>query len=710
MVHEIDTDILGEVEIDDSEDSGDEEKDEGKSLEKEKKHKKLLNDLGEKLGHKKKREFSTSRTEPCAEVSEYTWSSAKDKVSLQDLVSVLDSSNKSVSKVKKKLKKMENKTKPLAKPLEKVHRERVERSVAYDETATDLGKWQGTVQKNREADQLIFPLNNYKPPPASTKNMLQQFTPQTEMEKAISEVLTNNKHLLERKDKELTEAEEKALALVDLEEAMERRKELQRTRALQSYYEVKRHRAKKIKSKKYHRMLKKEEEKKMSKVDLEALSKENPALFASEMEKAEQMRAKERANLRHRNTSKWAKNLITKGHKSKDDQDRIREQLRVSRELTDHKTVVDSDEEMDGNIKDGVEDSVGGGELSLLKKQNDGEDNPWLLDAVESSSAPASGKLLPIKSAETLNEDEDKDEDDDEDEEEEELLDEWEQAGREQGAETENNVEINNDEINNVQSNNEEVNNEEKNGSETVDKKSVSGKGTKSNKEAGNAAVNTLKLICENVKLNEVEETSNLKSKSRKRKKKQEEVVLEMAVEDGSSDDDEDFTLDNTEQAMNINEAFANDDVVADFVKEKNELIEKSKPKAVDLTLPGWGEWGGPGLKISKNKRKKFIKEPGPAPKRKDDGNTHVIINERNNESFAKHQVTGVPFPYTNKVEFERSIRQPIGGHWNTPSVHGKLIEPKVRIVPGVAIAPIKATKRMKKRFKKELEGNDKKK
>jgi len=686
MVHTMDDNILDDVEIDDSEDSDVEAEDEGKTLEKEKKHKKLLNDLGEKLGHKKKREFSTSRTEPSAEVSEYNWSSNKDKVSLQDLVSILDSSNKSVSKVKKKLKKMENKTKPLTKPMEKVHRERVERSVAYEETSTDIGKWQGTVQKNREADQLIFPLNNYKPPPASMKNMTQQFIPQTEMEKQISEVLTNNKHLLERKDKELTEAEEKALESVDLEDAMERRKELQRTRALQSYYEAKRHRAKKIKSKKYHRMLKKEEEKKMSKVDLEVLSKENPALFASEMEKAEQMRAKERANLRHRNTSKWAKNLITKGHKSKDDQDKIREQLRVSRELTEHKRVDDSDEEMEQH-KD-VEQEIAGGELSLLKKQEGGEDNPWLLDAAGTNSDTlGDGKLQPITSVKAAQ----TEEDDGDEEEDEEELDEWEQAGKELKDETQK-VE-------------EKEHSDEKDETVKTDDSNTATK--KITPAVNNNAVNTLKLICENVKLNEVKEAPT--TKSNKKKKAQEEVVLEICGDEESSDD-EDFVLDNTEQAMNINEAFANDDVVADFIKEKNELIEKSKPKSVDLTLPGWGEWGGPGLKVSKNKRRKFMKEPGPAPKRKDDGNTHVIINEKNNESFAKHQVSGVPFPYTNKVEFERSIRQPIGGHWNTPSVHSKLIEPKVRTVPGVAIDPIKATKRMKKKFKKELESNVKKK
>merc|ERR1712151_669773 len=108
----------------------------------------------------------------------------------------------------------------------------------------------------------------------------------------------------------------------------------------------------------------------LGKIDLDELAKTDPELFKAELLKAEQMRAKERANLRHRNTSKWAKNLITKGHKSKDEQDRIREPLRVSRELTDHKAVIDSDEEMAAENKDEDEACV---KLSLLKKSNDNE-------------------------------------------------------------------------------------------------------------------------------------------------------------------------------------------------------------------------------------------------------------------------------------------------------------------------------------------------
>lgn len=59
------------------------------------------------------------------------------------------------------------------------------------------------------------------------------------------------------------------------------------------------------------------------------------------------------------------------------------------------------------------------------------------------------------------------------------------------------------------------------------------------------------------------------------------------------------------DQKQMIKEAFAEDDVIRDFLKEKREAVEASKPKDVDLTLPGWGEWGGLGLKPSAKKRRR---------------------------------------------------------------------------------------------------------
>lgn len=45
--------------------------------------------------------------------------------------------------------------------------------------------------------------------------------------------------------------------------------------------------------------------------------------------------------------------------------------------------------------------------------------------------------------------------------------------------------------------------------------------------------------------------------------------------------------------------------MVADFQREKSKAEQDSKPKAVNLVLPGWGEWGGSGLKPSAKKIKR---------------------------------------------------------------------------------------------------------
>ncbi len=56
-------------------------------------------------------------------------------------------------------------------------------------------------------------------------------------------------------------------------------------------------------------------------------------------------------------------------------------------------------------------------------------------------------------------------------------------------------------------------------------------------------------------------------------------------------------------QRMTIAQAFADDDVIAEFREEKRALEERDKPKDIDLSLPGWGEWTGGDSKPSKRRR-----------------------------------------------------------------------------------------------------------
>ncbi|KAI1902662.1 hypothetical protein AGOR_G00018290 [Albula goreensis] len=142
------------------------------------------------------------------------------------------------------------------------------------------------------------------------------------------------------------------------------------------------------------------------------------------------------------------------------------------------------------------------------------------------------------------------------------------------------------------------------------------------------------------------------------------------------------------EQKMIIKEAFAGDDVISDFLKDKRRQEEMGKPKVVDLTLPGWGEWGGIGLKPSRNKRRRFRVKVQPPPPRRDQDLPSVIISEKRNP-IALQQVNQLPFPFENPAQFESSIRTPIGSTWNTQRTVQKLTAPKVITQMGAIIEPI---------------------
>lgn len=93
------------------------------------------------------------------------------------------------------------------------------------------------------------------------------------------------------------------------------------------------------------------------------------------------------------------------------------------------------------------------------------------------------------------------------------------------------------------------------------------------------------------------------------------------------------------QKRIDIQQAFANDDVVEEFMKEKNAIEEASKPNDIDLSLPGWGSWAGAGIKPSTRKKQLFTKKANPPPPRKDKDMSHVIINEEKSKFFARNQV-----------------------------------------------------------------------
>lgn len=84
-----------------------------------------------------------------------------------------------------------------------------------------------------------------------------------------------------------------------------------------------------------------------------------------------------------------------------------------------------------------------------------------------------------------------------------------------------------------------------------------------------------------------------------------------------------------------IKKAFAGDNVVREFAKEKRRIQEEDDDKTIDETLPGWGHWSGAGLSSKQKKfnakRRRITKtiEGVKKDKRKDAKLERVIINEK---------------------------------------------------------------------------------
>ncbi|KAJ7135051.1 Utp14-domain-containing protein [Mycena crocata] len=136
--------------------------------------------------------------------------------------------------------------------------------------------------------------------------------------------------------------------------------------------------------------------------------------------------------------------------------------------------------------------------------------------------------------------------------------------------------------------------------------------------------------------------------------------------------------------------AFAGDNVVRDFEDAKRREIASDAPREVDTTLPGWGSWGGPSTRKSKPKPQFVKKLPGIAPSdRADHNKANIIISEKRDKKAAKYQVKDLPYPFTSRAQFERSMDAPLGAEWNTRVGFQKGTLPRVVKKMGTVIEPL---------------------
>jgi U3 small nucleolar RNA-associated protein 14 len=149
------------------------------------------------------------------------------------------------------------------------------------------------------------------------------------------------------------------------------------------------------------------------------------------------------------------------------------------------------------------------------------------------------------------------------------------------------------------------------------------------------------------------------------------------------------------DQTEILRRAFAGDDVEDDFEAEKNATIEEEDEKTLDTTLPGWGSWVGSGLsKRDKTRRaphaNQLKKVEGIRPnERKDAKLKGVIVNQKRVKGNTKYLAGELPHLFGSKVEYERSIRMPVGGDWNVKSTFQDNVKPRVIVKPGAVVRPM---------------------
>lgn len=243
---------------------------------------------------------------------------------------------------KKQLSQLEKQGTVLSKPMGQSEKAKVQRVVAYEQTSKDLAKWIPSVKTNREADHLSFPLKHESVrQDNSNAGMTEKFVERTALETEVAAVLKASS-AIEQHKQGLTETEQLALKMMSPEEARERRKQLGKMRMLESYYEAKCKRMKKIKSKKY-RKLRGKQAKNAQQATAAELAEVDEEAAQEQLLKEMRTRAEERMTLRHKNSGKWAKRMLSRRQKDKSVTKALGDQMQLNDELRRKATMENSD-------------------------------------------------------------------------------------------------------------------------------------------------------------------------------------------------------------------------------------------------------------------------------------------------------------------------------------------------------------------------------
>ena len=315
----------------------------------------------------KRRKRLGERSEAAVQMSEFSVSTAGEaggKIGLSELIGTVTQTSGLPGRTAKQLKNLQRSKKTIESPLSKQQNEKIQRAVAFQKAAAEVSRWSGVIKQNQRAEQLLFPLNQEPSGPRAVERLVMGWTARTPLEEEIFSLLGANKQ--PTVDPVLTPADEASVRAMSLEEARIRRAELQKNRALQSYYEARARRQKRIKSKKFHRVQNKGKKKEFLR-RFEEMAKTDPAAALEELNRMEVARMQERMSLKHQNSGKWARSKAIMAKYDQEARKAMMEQLEVHKELTQR--MVQRDEEQEE--KQEQEEQVHAGKKEFQSSQSE---------------------------------------------------------------------------------------------------------------------------------------------------------------------------------------------------------------------------------------------------------------------------------------------------------------------------------------------------
>lgn len=692
-------------------------------------------------GRKKKKDVITeaypeSEFNPSRDVLD-----GNSRISMQDLLDSLRG-QPGYSKIRKRMQQMEKKSVPVQAPLPKAEREKLERKATYEQSKKDIAKWEPLVKRNREAPTIYFD-EDTDLRFSTVGAIASEFEPRTDFEKKMAALVRDDK-VMEAHSKDGSRLLE--LNKISIEDVKDRQNRLAKMRSLLFRHELKSKHIKKIKSKTYHRLMKKDRLKAASAEEIQM----DPEAAKEHAMKQEFKRAEERMRLKHKNSSKWAKRILKRGLNVQDEGTRaaLTEQLhqhalltRKMNSMNDGSSSSDDSSDEDDDDDEVSADSDQDGASKLLAKAKE----KTLKVVEEDDEMPKSGVFsLPfmVRGIEKRKE---------------EVHEEAKLALQEFEASLKHPEAASGAESPKISMSNgrrvfgavkKQVQESSKKTKRDIDYDNSDSEADLNAKDDTNLGHEQSKDLQKDVNLDVIfdhedsvknfDDTDkepgpkttydvaifasgsfkkmNSESKSDVNSKQPAKFVepapLSQVREEVGEDSDTDsegnmvdgiltsgtkLSYELPSQAELIHLAFAGDDVEEDFEKEKLEMLKEEVPEPEKpVLLPGWGQWtrvqqkkGLPSWMVKEHEDAKRRREEA-LKRRKDAHLKNVIISEKVDKKAEKLHTKTLPFPFTSKEVFEQSIRMPIGPESNPATTIGALNRPEVVKRSGLIIRPIK--------------------